>query len=147
MHSVGAGVPKDPPRAIGLASRGCSISPMLCAELGTMLASGFGVSRDEVRAIELFDRACSEGAEGACAVLKVVHGGTAPASPESLKPAMTLWTDSCESGFAPGCSWLGVATVVAGDRPAGLASIRKGCSLGHAWGCTLEKTLGRGGRR
>jgi hypothetical protein len=131
---VPAGGSSNPVLAASFYGKGCDLGDLdACAGLGTCFARGTGVPPDTARARELFGRAC-EGHKGiGCKGLGDLARDVDPAQ------AVGFYRQSCDLGYAGGCSYLGDAMVgglgIPRDRARGLELLRRGCKGEYGWAC------------
>ncbi len=134
VHVMPSGGSNNPVLAASFYGKGCDLGDLeACAGLGTCFARGTGVPLDQARARALFDRAC-EGHKGiGCKGLGDLARDVDPVH------AAGFYRQSCDLGYAGGCSYLGDAMVsgigVAHDRARGLELLRRGCKDEYAWAC------------
>jgi TPR repeat protein len=94
--------------------------------------------KDPARARSLFDQACTAKEVMACATLRVAYGTQATVDPAEVALYRATYDKTCAAGEAADCTSLGILLSATGD-PGGRAMMKKGCSLGDAWGCHLSK--------
>src|SRR4051812_37920933 len=107
LYLSGAGVAKDPPRAVGLLRRGCDGGvPFACHGLALAELSGTGTARDLAAALRHLQAVCNSKQTYGCETLGKVHlqGNQLPRSPEQARAAFQV---GCEGGDAKSCFQLG----------------------------------------
>jgi hypothetical protein len=135
----GNGVPANLPRAVQLYDTTCQGGfPFACYALGSLATIGKGMPKDPARARSLFDQACTAKEVMACATLRVAYGTQATVDPAEVALYRATYDKTCAAGEAADCTSLGILLSATGD-PGGRAMMKKGCSLGDAWGCHLSK--------
>lgn len=137
----GAGVPRNPKRAVEAAERACSGQVASgCCNLGVMYASGHGVERDDARAAGLYRRACDLGdvQRGCYNYGMALSNGLGVA--EDSAAAVDFLRRACEAGEPNGCLSLGTlywrGQGVQKDPERARALWERACKAGHQDACT-----------
>jgi TPR repeat protein len=139
-------VPPDLKMAALLFDRACRMSPGGCIRSAILLQGGQGVTKDEKKAKELYDRSCNAHAGGlssiACYVSAKLYGGGEPKIDKgALEHTSTVMKPQCDQSSPRACTFLAVAELALGKKPAGEADLKKGCDMKDAWACDLQKRL------
>jgi hypothetical protein len=135
----GAGVGRDPQRALSLFQRSCEGGHLDgCYNLGVALVNGPETIRDLERARSVVEQGCEKGDAANCSLLGIAYrdglGG-----PKDQPGALRSFESACEGGNGLGCANLGAAyhlgegVVIDRDRAEEL--YRRSCELGESHGC------------
>lgn len=140
MYQDGKGVTKDPARALELFDRTCASGEGRgCFARAVDLMTGQSGRRDLPRASALLERGCMLGEDQACTLFGIDRLRT------DFPKAESVLTKACEHGEQIACTSLGGAYFDHGDRGRAQQLLDRGCTLGHAEGCTRAAWLRRGG--
>lgn len=139
MVEFGKSVPKNPQGAVQLYAKACKLSDESCSSLAQALQAGTGVPRNLENAEKLFRVACKAHDVAACAVLRVFADPTTVLDETEAKRHLQVWKGTCASGIERDCTAIGVIGMAAGSVSEGKELVKKGCTMGDAWGCELLK--------
>lgn len=106
--AAGAGVARDPDRALQLAQQGCEAKDLAaCNNLGILYLGGIGVVKDEAHALKLFDGLCREHNQPrACFNAAALYDG-GPVTVRDPAKAADYYTRLCNFGEPNSCYNLG----------------------------------------
>ncbi len=134
------GYPRDPVRAVRYFDRGCALGePLLCANLGIMVAAGRGIGANPERARQLFDESCRAGEGTGCGALARLYLDGRSVT-KDLRRALELYERGCSLGTGNVCASLGNLHYY-GDKgfprdfPRAATAFRKGCDVGSDLAC------------
>ena len=109
LYAEGVGIPRDPPRGLGLFRRLCAKGwTRGCGRLGDSYLSGEGTQADPAKAVENFEKACAGGHAASCLAVAAVYrrgiGGfeNDELARQRLQRACTLGLErACQPGERP----------------------------------------------
>ncbi len=151
MMGESLGMPRSPPKAFALVTRGCELGDGLaCVGAAESYEDGWLAPPDAKKAVEararaaqLLDSQCSGGSAVACSELgnALIKGQGAPKSEARgklmLERAAQGFTDDCERGDGDACLELARARIDGKTSPAVAGELfEKACLRGSATGCT-----------
>lgn len=111
-----------------------------CAGLGRMeMVRPAGADADDAK--RQFENACMQRVSSACAALKLLFDDKRPVFPD-VREKNEMMT-GCASGNARACANAGMFDAATGNAVAAHASLQRACTMGDAWGCLLDKHVGK----
>jgi hypothetical protein len=149
LYLVGAGVPVDMAKALGLIKSGCDGGDLKsCTDLGALYMSGTGVPQDGGVSASLFGAACEKDWPSACHYLAVQYllgNGVA----RDLGRAAELNQKACAAGLAGACGHLGgmyrLGYGLKQDLVAAIDHRERACKGGELFSCSqFGKALANG---
>jgi TPR repeat protein len=106
--AAGAGVARDPDRALQLSQQGCDAKDLAaCNNLGILYLGGVGVVKDEARALKLFDGLCREHNQPRACFNAAALYDAGPVTIRDPTKAADYYTRLCNFGEPNSCFNLG----------------------------------------